>query len=244
MDSKTPDNGSGLELAESSESDAPNTQECAKRSASIHQRLFEAHCIVGGLEKSDKAVIKKDGRTVGSYDYHSHDNVTAKAKDALVRVRVLAWPTMLEMSQGGNRTRVDVNLKFINIDDPSDFIESVAFAYGCDNQDKGPGKAYSYAVKNALLKGLMINTGDDIEAHNVEYDEGSSSAVVEAEKKVSETMEAWATTFKSALTSAPTLDAVKELEKANKGRLTSAELPAVTRSFFVELIEKRKGEVA
>jgi hypothetical protein len=36
-------------------------------------------------------------------------------------------------------------------------------AIGVDEQDKGPGKAITYATKNAWLKALMLKTGDDPE---------------------------------------------------------------------------------
>jgi hypothetical protein len=37
----------------------------------------------------------------------------------------------------------------------------MSFGYGIDDQDKGAGKAMSYAVKYALLKTLGLETGDD-----------------------------------------------------------------------------------
>ena len=38
-----------------------------------------------------------------------------------------------------------------------------------DNQDKGPGKAYSYAIKMGYLKLFMVPTGEkDIEAESVD----------------------------------------------------------------------------
>jgi hypothetical protein len=38
-------------------------------------------------------------------------------------------------------------------------VESAGF--GIDDQDKGPGKAISYAVKYAYLKALCLESGDD-----------------------------------------------------------------------------------
>lgn len=243
MDSKTNTEG-GVELAEGDKPDVSDTIERDKLAKNIHQRLFEAHRIVGRVDKLDTATIKKDGRVVGSYDYHSHDTVVARAKEALIEVGVLAWPTMLEMTQNSNRTRVDAKVTFINMGNPADAISTISFAYGCDNQDKGPGKAYSYAVKNALLKALMINTGEDIEANSVDFDNGSSSRVIEAEQEAEKVMQAWATTFKAALVNAQSIEVIKALEKDNKSRLASPNMPAVTRSFFIDLIQKRKGDLS
>lgn len=58
-------------------------------------------------------------------------------------------------------SRIKTTYRFVNIDDPSDFIETVTFAEGIDPQDKGSGKAMTYADKYALMKAYKISTGDD-----------------------------------------------------------------------------------
>lgn len=58
-------------------------------------------------------------------------------------------------------TRIKTVFKFVNIDDPSDFITTTTFAEGIDSQDKGSGKAMTYADKYALMKAYKISTGDD-----------------------------------------------------------------------------------
>ena len=58
-------------------------------------------------------------------------------------------------------TRVETTYRFVNVDDPTDFIETVTFAEGIDTQDKGSGKAMTYGDKYALMKAYKISTGDD-----------------------------------------------------------------------------------
>lgn len=58
-------------------------------------------------------------------------------------------------------TEADIELAIMNADDKSDFVVVKSFGYGIDNQDKGPGKAISYATKYALLKAFSLETGDD-----------------------------------------------------------------------------------
>lgn len=58
-------------------------------------------------------------------------------------------------------TRIDTVYRFVNIDKPSEYIETVTFAEGIDAQDKGSGKAMTYADKYALMKAYKISTGDD-----------------------------------------------------------------------------------
>lgn len=58
-------------------------------------------------------------------------------------------------------TRIETTYRFVNVDDPADFIETVTFAEGIDTQDKGSGKAMTYSDKYALMKAYKISTGDD-----------------------------------------------------------------------------------
>ena len=58
-------------------------------------------------------------------------------------------------------TRIKTTYRFVNVDDPLDYIETVTFAEGIDAQDKGSGKAMTYGDKYALMKAYKISTGDD-----------------------------------------------------------------------------------
>lgn len=58
-------------------------------------------------------------------------------------------------------TRVKTVYRFVNMDDPADYIETVVFSVGLDSGDKGDGKAMTYGDKYALLKAYKISTGDD-----------------------------------------------------------------------------------
>ena len=58
-------------------------------------------------------------------------------------------------------TRIKTVYRFVNVDDPEDYIETTTFAEGIDPQDKGSGKAMTYADKYALMKAYKISTGDD-----------------------------------------------------------------------------------
>lgn len=54
--------------------------------------------------------------------------------------------------------------RFVNIDNPDDYIDITTYGDGVDTQDKAPGKAMTYADKYALLKAYKIQTGDDPDA--------------------------------------------------------------------------------
>ena len=59
-------------------------------------------------------------------------------------------------------TELEMTMRWINIDDPEDFLESKWYAQGVDIAgEKGVGKALTYAEKYFLLKFFNIATDDD-----------------------------------------------------------------------------------
>jgi flagellar motility protein MotE (MotC chaperone) len=80
-------------------------------------------------------------------------------------------------------TRIKTVYRFVNIDNPTDFIDTVTFAEGIDSQDKGSGKAMTYADKYALMKGYKISTGDDPDGE-ASIDSYYNNAKDQNEKKV------------------------------------------------------------
>ena len=128
----------------------------------IYQRLSEVMKEVSYIKKEDKKVN-------GQYTFASHDAVTAKIRPYLIKNGIVTIPRVVSHTQDGNRTEVDIEIDFVNIDNPEDKIVVPTFGYGIDNQDKGVGKAISYAVKYAYLKVLALETGDDPERDTIDY---------------------------------------------------------------------------
>jgi len=128
----------------------------------LHQRL---HAVMAKVE-----YIQKEEKKPGiQYRFVSHDAVTAKVRPVLVKEGIIYYPQNMKTSCDGNKTIAEFDVRFANIDDPSDYIDVPTFGYGIDNQDKGPGKAISYGVKYALLKALGLETGDDPERDNIDH---------------------------------------------------------------------------
>ena len=147
----------------------------------IHQRLHAVMKEIDYVQKEDKKVNNQ-------YTFVSHDAVTAKCRKSFVAWGLITMPSVIshtsewcmrkkkEWLTGSDgkkaeamvdapilRTTLQVEVVFINIDAPQETIKTVAYGYGLDDQDKGVGKAYSYAVKYAYLKALGLETGDDPE---------------------------------------------------------------------------------
>ena len=72
-------------------------------------------------------------------------------------------------------TRIETVYRFVNIDNPSDYMETTTFAEGIDSQDKGSGKAMTYSDKYALMKSYKVSTGEDV-------DEGTPAEELEKAK--------------------------------------------------------------
>lgn len=144
----------------------------------VHQRLASAMRVVTYIQKE-----KKQGM---NYTIVSHDAVTAKVRPALLEVGIVYYPVRCEHTHNGNRAECSVTVRFVNIDEPTDFFDVPTFGYGIDTQDKGPGKAMSYAVKYALLKAMGLETGDDADLDSIDHRPGPTDAEIAFEKAVTD----------------------------------------------------------
>ncbi len=129
----------------------------AKPPLNLHQRLHAAMEAVKYIKK-DARIELKGGR---SFSVITHDAVTAKVRPALLKQGIIYYPIEIIRTQVGNRTDVDLKVRFANIENPGDCIDVPGIASAITNEDKGPGMAVSYAVKYCLLKALGLETGED-----------------------------------------------------------------------------------
>jgi len=121
--------------------------------ANIYQRMHAVMQEIKYVQKEKKAGMR--------YSIVSHDSVTALVRPLFVKNGIVCYPTQFEMAQVGNRTQLTCAVVFQNIDDVNDRMVVASAGFGIDDQDKGPGKAISYAVKYAYLKALCLESGDD-----------------------------------------------------------------------------------
>ena len=57
--------------------------------------------------------------------------------------------------------RVETVYRFVNTENPEEFVDITTYGDGIDPGDKAPGKAMTYGDKYALLKAYKIITGED-----------------------------------------------------------------------------------
>jgi hypothetical protein len=118
----------------------------------------------------DISFVAKTDKTVnGQYTFVTHDAVTAAVRVPCVEHGVVYYPQAMDVTVAGNRVELKMTVRFVNIDKPSDYIDVQTFGFGIDGQDKGPGKAMSYAMKYALLKTFGLETGDDVEVDSINH---------------------------------------------------------------------------
>lgn len=149
----------------------------------IYQRLLRCMEDVQYIQKESKKVNNQ-------YTFVSHDAVSKKCRPAFIDHGVLPIPHVTRRENNGNRVEIDMSVEFVNVDDPQDRVTVESFGFGIDPQDKGPGKAMSYAYKYALLKALALETGDDPERDMIPHDTTDPAEVSALVKRMVQAIEA------------------------------------------------------
>lgn len=108
-------------------------------------------------------LAKDDNVSFGQTNYKalSEEKVTVIMRSAMMKHHLVVFPIEQSATRTGNITHVDVKYRIVNIDDPADYIEVVSCGDGADTQDKGSGKAMTYAFKYMWLRTFAIPTGED-----------------------------------------------------------------------------------
>ena len=207
----------------------------------ILHRIHNVMQEVGGHIDKDGKIEMRGGKAI---EYISHDAVTAHIRTACIKHGIFVHPSVTKLENNGNRTELTVDVRFINIDNGAELITITSVGYGVDSSDKGPGKAWSYAVKYAYLKLFMLNSADDIELTELTHDPEAKnqSAVDAAQQETRDAREAWAYSLRDAIAGAKTAADLKELRRYHKKALDDA--PASTTGYFNAAFETRKVELA
>lgn len=131
----------------------------------IFQKINEVMKNIEYLAKDDKVEF---GTT--KYKAISEEKVTTAVREQLVKQGIVILPIKQESENKELiRTEKSVNMlssvhtryRIQNIDDINDYIEVESNGTGVDTQDKGVGKAMTYAYKYMLLRTFAIPTGED-----------------------------------------------------------------------------------
>lgn len=133
------------------------------------------HQVMQDIQYLQKDGFVETGNGKG-YKAMTDEKVASTLRPALLKARLVILPVSMETA----RTDEDVTDKFGNvkknrvtdcsvtyrifdIDNPSDYVDVASSGTGVDTQDKGIGKAMTYARKYMLLNTFLIPTGNDTE---------------------------------------------------------------------------------
>lgn len=125
-------------------------------------------------------LAKDDNVSFGQTNYKalSEEKVTVIMRSAMMKHHLVVFPIEQSATRTGNITHVDVKYRIVNIDDPADYIEVVSCGDGADTQDKGSGKAMTYAFKYMWLRTFAIPTGEDPDKiSSAQLDEEAKKAI-------------------------------------------------------------------
>lgn len=152
--------------------ESTNTELARVVGMNIYQRLHAIMCEVGFLAKTKK--IKNSKGTV-LYSVVESEALDNSLKPLLKKYRVLIIPSIKnscndrvvkkgqydnQKDSEENHTAVNVEVRWVNIDRPDDFITGDWPGMGIDSGDKSTGKAITYAMRFCKTKTLNMSTGD------------------------------------------------------------------------------------
>lgn len=181
--------------------------------------------------------LQKEKKSGMQYSFVSHDKVTGAIRPLLVKHGIVCWPHSLDVKQEGNRTQLLCKVIYASVDDPRDNIDVESFGYGIDSQDKGPGKAMSYAMKYAHLKTFSLETGDDPDNDQHVKFEPPARVAVKAEPEEPRPTEFPSVTGTPGASKAEKRDPYAEMTKAIRNAPSMRELKALWNDNSAEIDE-------
>lgn len=136
----------------------------------IYQKMDMVRVEVGSIAKN----IKVSTSSNGGYQAVSESDVLKAVNEAEHKWGLLSFQEALEIIESEKiervlrdqktllfRIRIRSVVRVVNIDNPSEFVYFYGLGDGLDSQDKATGKANTYALKYALMRGYKIPTGED-----------------------------------------------------------------------------------
>lgn len=137
----------------------------------IYEKIASIMGDIQYLAKDDRVEFNKT-----SYRALSEEKVTSIMRAELLKHKLIVYPVAQTTNRAGTITHVDVTYRMVNVEDSNEYIEIASCGDGADTQDKGSGKAMTYAFKYMWLRTFALPTGED-------PDKISSAELDEKEKK-------------------------------------------------------------
>lgn len=118
---------------------------------------------ISAIMEDVRYLAKDDKVEFGNTKYRalSEEKVTTIMRAELLKHRLVVYPVSQCANRSGSITHVDVTYRLVNVENPEEYIEIASCGDGADSQDKGSGKAMTYAFKYMWLRTFALPTGED-----------------------------------------------------------------------------------
>ena len=168
---------------------------------------------IAAIMQDVQYLAKDDHVEFGSTKYKalSEEKVTSIMRAELLKHKLVVYPIAQTATRTGNITHVDVLYRMVNVENPEEYIEIASCGDGADTQDKGSGKAMTYAFKYMWLRTFAIPTGED-------PDKISSAELDEKERNAAPVCERCGSDIVSVRKRNGEMWTVKDMVKYSKGR--------------------------
>ena len=164
--------------------------------AEISKAIIKVMKAVKGMEKNSRV----GGNTASAYNGTKDQDVKEVFNEELAKNGLCILPIGIEEFTQVDRWEVDYNgqrqskqsvftkvkTKYLLLHESGETIELAGYGHGVDSQDKGAGKATTYALKNCLLYTFLTPVGkiDDTETTHSEEIKTPPKVEVKKEKVV------------------------------------------------------------
>ena len=130
--------------------------------------------------------------TKSEYKAVGEATVLNQLRDLFLEEKLIMLPSGGEINEYVNKAEnyqkittrciTQLKVKFLLVDaETGESVDIIGFGNGADSQDKGSGKAFTYAYKTALMKTFMMVSGEDTDnTHSDEYN-GNDAKVTTAQ---------------------------------------------------------------
>lgn len=135
----------------------------------IYEKMSEAGKEIARVPKNLTVGTGKN-----QYKAVAEADILKAVKEAEEKYKIFSFPfaheieesrTIITKNDYGEKesqfVRIKAVYRFLDMENPAEYVEVTAYGDGVDSLDKAPGKATTYADKYALMKAYKIETGDD-----------------------------------------------------------------------------------
>ncbi|NBI30922.1 hypothetical protein ERL59_18385, partial [Chengkuizengella sp. YPA3-1-1] len=129
-------------------------------------------------------LVKDDHIQFGQNHYKAitEEKVTSRVRQELIENKLIVFPIEQIHKREGTLSTVDVKYKIVDAE-TGEYEILVSSGTGSDTQDKGVGKAMTYAFKYLFLRSFAIPTGEDPDKISSEELDEKEKAVLEKKLK-------------------------------------------------------------